>query len=244
MGWRRKIIIANQEALYIYNFIMWVGSCTKPSDSSKALWQFSLSCGGKTRTRGGVWGTTQSPGALDALPPAACSPSSDLAGTLDSAVAPERSSVLLTLGLRVCWSLGPGERAVLASWGNWQRTNNLVASNDRNVLPHSWEGRLPNRGIGRTRLRLTGSSLAFISFWSLSTILGCPLTCRFLSPVPHHFLPVYSHVMPPRGPVSVSLFVRIPVILDWGYPNDLTSTWLPLWRPYFQIRSSSCITRL
>lgn len=111
-------------------------------------------------------------------------------------------------------------------------------------VAHSWEGRLPNRGIGRTRLRLTGSSLAFISFWSLSTILGCPLTCRFLSPVPHHFLPVYSHVMPPRGPVSVSLFVRIPVILDWGYPNDLTSTWLPLWRPYFQIRSSSCITRL
>lgn len=53
--------------------------------------------------------------------------------------------------------------------------------------------------------------------------------------------------MPLCGPVSVSvlsLFVRIPVILDWGYPKDLASTWLPLWRPYFQIRSSSCITGL
>lgn len=96
------------------------------------------------------------------------------------------------------------------------------------------------KAISRATLLLKSLGESFLAFSHL--VDWHSLACRCIITVTWPSSPcVYSYDLPSVHVclcAQISWFIRTLVILDWAYPTDITLTWLPVQRPYFQINTT------
>lgn len=118
-----KVIIANQETLYIHNFIMWVSSCLRSVQTPLVAFRIEQREG----TDGGRPG--RAPGARPLL----AFPASSSTGSSGLQVL-KCSSARLAQGLYTCCSLGPGILCISFLRLRWHSTD-WVAWNNGHASP-------------------------------------------------------------------------------------------------------------